>query len=150
MNKAQSVVDRLIEADLHSDTERKVLAGLTDLEAKAKESTRQFGGVKTAVQRTLAQHPDKAKAGEIHGQLDKLEGSYQKRNELLATARYAAAYRSALHKVGLRPTDVVARFGGESRQVRLGNNRRGKFITAVETRDGRRVSIEPVEIPLMK
>jgi len=67
---------------------------------------------------------------------------------LRGKARYAAAYRSALHKVGLKPTDVVQRFGGEARQFALSTLRRGKYINAVETKDGRRVKLDPpVEVP---
>ena len=76
------------------------------------------------------------------------QGQAKEAGDLMGKARYAAAYRSALHKVGLKPTDVVQRFGGVARQFALSNLRRGKYINAVETKDGRRVKLDPpVEVP---
>lgn len=135
--KPDRIVKNLLEAE---DLDQR----LGVLQGQAKEAGDLLDRTGKAMERT---HP-KAQHPELHQRLGDLQQKRREADDLLGKARYAAAYRTALHKVGLRPTDVVQRFGGEARQFALGNQRRGKFINAVETKDGRRVKLDPpVEIP---
>lgn len=114
------------------------------IQGQAKEAGDLLDRTGKALERT---HP-KAQHPELHQRLGDLQQKRREADDLLGKARYAAAYRKALHKVGLKPTDVVTRFGGEARQFALSNLRRGKYINAVETKDGRRVKLDPpVEVP---
>jgi hypothetical protein len=138
---AKKVAEQLMEAEPDYGAMEKKLG---EIQGQARQSGDLMRRLGPALQRTHpeAQHP------EIHRKYRELVGQREQADVLLAKARYAAAYRSALHKVGLKPTDVVARFGGHSQQIKLGNQRTGQYITAVETKDGRRVNLNPpVEVP---
>lgn len=142
---AEFVVKRLLEADRHSETERQVLdQGFAGVQAQQKQSGEMLRQVGAALQK---KHPT---ATHLHQQHSDLMKKRAEADALLAKAKYAAAYRRALAKAGLRPTDVVARFTGRARQERLSNLRLrpGLLMTSVETADGRRVPLDPpVEIP---
>jgi len=135
--KPDRIVENLLEAE---NLDQKLGA----LQGQAKEAGDLLDRTGKAMERT---HP-KAQHPELHQRLGDLQQKRREADGLLGKARYAAAYRTALHKVGLKPTDVVQRFGGEARQFALSTLRRGKYINAVETKDGRRVKLDPpVEVP---
>ena len=122
------------------------LRELDAIAAKAKESDQKYGDLRKSLAHYLPKMGGENTQG-IADQTAKLDDLYAKRRHTLAQIRYALHYRWALRKAGVKPEDVVHRFS--SRKDRLTGSKPGihVYLDAVETKDGRRVPIEPFEIP---
>lgn len=119
------------------------LRNLDDIAAKVHGSDLKYGELRQSIQH----HLQKSGGENIHaisGQMDQLNDLYAKRRHTLAQLRYALHYRQALQKAGVNPEDVVQRFS--SKIEKFGKPRRVQ-MTEVELKDGRRVKIEPFDIP---
>lgn len=111
-------------------------------EAKVKEAERLYAQSRSAVMRRLST----ASGEQVHRimtSIDQLDRLYAERHLKLAQIRYALAYRRALQKAGVRPEDVAHRYCYRENKAGLFK----EMMREVELKDGRRVRIEPFEIP---
>ena len=139
--RPETVIQHLLEADPDWDAVDKRLCALDD---QMTQRHNMLGRLGTSLQQAFPHRPD------LHQRAVDLQGRSAQTRELLSRTKYAATYRRALAKVGLRPTDVVDRFTGQSRLVRMRDRAQssGHALTYVQTKDGRRVKLDPpVEIP---
>ena len=139
--RPEDVVHCLLEADQDWDSVDREFGAL---DAQVSQRGQLVSKLDTAIQQKFPHRRDfqqrvsdlKAKHTEVHGLLDR--------------ARCSAQYRRALAKVGLKPVDVAQRFTGQTRLLPLkGRLRLSDYaITYVETKDGRRVKLDPpVQLP---
>ena len=124
MIDAQHVVSRLLETDWS-----KAEQAINQISQNSQDAASKWLKAKQAIQR----HPQ---ASQFKSNVDQLDRQYQKRDQLMAHARYAISYRKALARVGLTIDDVARKFGKSTG--------RQWWITQVETKDGRRITIQPV------
>jgi len=159
--KPKEVVDTLLETD---DDQRVVdtvqglpaqpddtqygaaLRELDAIAAKVRDSDQKYGDLRKSLAHYLPKMGGENTQG-IADQTAKLDDLYAKRRHTLAQIRYALHYRWALRKAGVKPEEVVHRFS--SRKDRLTGSKPGihVYLNAVELKDGRRVALEPFEIP---
>jgi len=157
--KPKEVVDRLLETD--DDDQRVVdtvkglppgpddtqygaaLRELDSIAAKAKDSDAKY----SQLRRSLAHYLPKMGGENTQGvavQTAKLDDLYAQRRHTLAQIRYALNYRWALRKAGVKPEEVEQKF--TSRVEKFGQPIK-VVMTELDLKDGRRVKIEPFEIP---
>ena len=160
MNKPEEVVNTLLETDDQRvvDTVKGIapetddthygaaLRELDAIEAKAKDSDQSY----SRIRQSLAHHLPKMggeNAQGVSAQTAKLDDLYAQRRHKLAQIRFALHYRWALRKAGVKPEEVAQKF--TSRKDRLTGSKLGihVYMNAVELKDGRRVDLEPFEIP---
>lgn len=122
------------------------LRELDSIAAKAKESDQKYGDLRKSLVHYLPKLGGENTQG-IADQTAKLDDLYAKRRHTLAQIRYALHYRWALRKAGVKPEEVAHKFS--SRQDKMFGPKAGihVYLNAVETKDGRRVPLEPFEIP---
>ena len=130
------MVKALLEVDYEAISQK-----LSDIEAEAREADELHLRMQRAVK---AKHGDK-----FNQQLGGIETDRQQARSTMIQLRHVVNYRRALQKVGLKPEDVARRF------VKRIPRRYAMFkvfpsrlvVYEVETKDGRRVPVEPSDVP---
>jgi hypothetical protein len=153
--QAAIVVNSLLEAEQPPQEQDKspefwdrYSASVDNISSMAKESRGKFNDLSRGLKSNMHKYGEKGK--QFSASLDKLGSHYDERDALLAKMRYAAAYRRALAKAGVKLGDVVGRNSTWSRRRPLHGNLNASYITQVVLRDGSKVEIDPVEIPKSK
>jgi len=119
------------------------LRELDSIAAKAKDSDAKYSQLRQSLAHYLPKMGGENTQG-IADQTAKLDELYAKRRHTLAQIRYALHYRWALRKVGVKPEEVDHKFS--SRVEKFGQMPK-VMMTELDLKDGRRVKIEPFEIP---
>jgi len=122
------------------------LRELDSIASKAKDSDRKYSELRQSLAHYLPEIGGE-NTQDIAAQTAKLDDLYAKRRHTLAQIRYVFHYHWALRKAGVKPEEVAHNF--TSRKDRVAGSKPGihVYLDAVQTKDGRRVSLEPFEIP---
>ena len=120
-------------------------ASVKNIQGMAKQSRSKLDDMSKHMRVNPTKYGDKSAT--INAHISNLDSMYIERDKLLAKMRYAAAYRRACAKAGVKLGEVVGRNSTWSKRPPLRGNLDARYITQVVLRDGTRVEIDPVEIP---
>ena len=152
---ATLIVDRVLEAEqpvARQEQDKDVAfwdrysASVKNIQGLANQSRGKLNDMSKHMQANPTKYGDKSAA--ISANLNNLGSMFTERDKLLAKMRYAAAYRRALAKVGVKLNDVAGRNSTWSNKPPLRGQLSTRYITQVTLRDGTKVDIDPVEIPV--
>jgi hypothetical protein len=118
-------------------------SSLNAIVAKAKEADELYAKSRRALMFRLPTLGDEHRA-RIVANLNHLDQLYAERHHKLAQIQYAMNYRAALRKAGVKPEDVAQKF---TARVDKPGQLVKVVMNEVELKDGRRVRLEPFEIP---